>query len=138
MQQIKHPELTEKIIGVFFNVYHELGWGFVESVYDEAFSVSLTEAGLVVRRQVPLAVWYHGQQIGEFKPDMIVNELVLLELKAVDRLEASHDAQLLNYLKATDFEVGLLLNFGPQPQIHRRVFDNARKAARAFKKTVSG
>ncbi|MCI0621989.1 MAG: GxxExxY protein [Acidobacteria bacterium] len=127
---LKHYELTEKIIGVFFQVYNELGHGFLESVYLEAMAIALLDAGLVVGKQSSIPVWFRGRQVGDFRPDFFVENLVILELKAVRALESSHDAQLLNYLRATDIEIGLLLNFGPKPQFKRMVFDNARKKSR--------
>jgi len=122
-----HAALTEKAIGVIYSVYNELGHGFLESVYEEAMSIALQASGLRVERQVHLPVWFRGRQVGEFKADMIVEGAVLLELKAVRTLEPSHEAQTLHYLRSTNVEVALLLNFGPRPQIKRLVFDNARK-----------
>jgi GxxExxY protein len=87
---MKHEELTEKIIGVFYRVYKELGHGFLESVYEEAMAISLSESGLVVARQSAVPVWFHGKKIGDFKADLVVNNLVLLELKALKRLEQAH------------------------------------------------
>jgi GxxExxY protein len=127
---MKHEALTEKIIGVFYRVYKELGHGFLESVYQEAMAISLSEAGLSVTRQLAVPIWYHGKRIGDFKADLVVNNLVLLELKALKRLEQAHEAQTLNYLRATEFEVALLLNFGPSSQLKRFVFDNDKKASR--------
>ena len=129
---MKHEELTEKIIGVFYSVYRELGYGFLESVYEEAMTLSLCEVGLTVSRQLLVPVWYHGKKIGEFKADLVVNNLVLLELKAVKRLEQVHESQTLNYLRATDFEIALLFNFGPQAQFKRLIFDNDKKAGRVY------
>jgi len=123
----KHQELTEKIIGVFYAVYNELGHGFLESVYEAAFVIALGESGVQVKRQIQVPVWYHNQQIGDFRADLLVEERVLVELKAVRLLETSHEIQLLNYLKATTIEVGLLLNFGSRPQVKRLAFDNERK-----------
>jgi len=127
----KHAELTEKIIGVFYDVYNELGYGFLESVYEEALAIALCEAGLTVERQVPVPVWFHGQNVGQFRADMLVSTSVLLELKSARTLEAAHEAQLLHYLKSTQIEIGLLLNFGARPQFRRLLFDNGRKKIRA-------
>jgi len=127
---LKHKELTEKIIGVFYEVYNELGHGFLESVYEEAMAVALPQAGLKVERQVPLRVTFRGTVIGDFRADLLVESSVLLELKAGRELEPAHEAQLLNYLRATEIEVGLLLNFGPKPQFKRLVFENSRKEIR--------
>ena len=124
---LKHRELTEKIIGVFYNVYNELGHGFLESVYENAMAIDLQDAGLKVQRQVPLPVWFRSEKVGDFKADILVEESVLLELKCVRVFEPVHEAQLLNYLKATEIEIGLLFNFGPFPQFRRLVFENQRK-----------
>lgn len=129
--KLRHSELTEKIIGVFYEVYNDLGWGFVEAVYENALTLALAEAGLTVRRQVPIAVWYRGQQIGEFRADLVINDLVLLELKAAKSIDPSFEKQTLNYLRATNVEVALILNFGPAPQFRRLLFDNEQKGLRA-------
>src|SRR6266699_6121795 len=114
--QLKHRSLTEQIIGAFFEVYNDLGHGFLESVYEKAFELALTSKGLSVRRQIEIPVWFRGQKVGDFNADMLVQECVLLELKACRALDTAHEAQLLNYLRATEIEVGLLLNFGLKPQ----------------------
>jgi len=124
----KHWDLCHQIVGVFYSVYNELGYGFLEAVYEEALAIGLGEAG--PSRQVPTPIWFHGRTIGEYKADVIVNRVVLLELKAARILDSSHEAQILNYLRATDIEVGLLLNFGPKPQFKRFVFENDRKGIR--------
>jgi len=126
----KHRELTEKIIGVFYDVYNELGHGFLESVYEEAMAIALGQAGLQVERQVPLKVIFRGEVVGDFRADVVVEGAVILELKAVSGIDPAHEAQLLNYLRATEIEVGLLMNFGPRPQFKRLVFENARKQIR--------
>lgn len=124
---LRCSEITEKIIQVFFAVYNELGCGFLESVYEEAMAIALTEAGLQVQRQVPTPVWFRGRQIGDFKADILVENLVVIELKAARAIDLAFEKQLLNYLRATEIEVGLLLNFGPRPQFRRFVFGNERK-----------
>ena len=123
----KHKELTQKIIGVFYEVYNELGHGFLESVYEEAMLIALAETGLRTGQQVPTPVWFRGRMVGDFKADIFVEGAVILELKAARAIEPIHEAQLLNYLRATDIEVGLLLNFGIKPQFKRMAFDNDRK-----------
>ena len=128
-----HGEITEKILGVFFNVYNELGHGFLESVYEVAMCQALEEVGLTVECQVPVPVWFRGRQIGQFFADILVSKVVLLELKCVRKLETVHDAQLLHYLRATPIEVGLLLNFGPRAEFRRLLFDNPRKAIREIR-----
>lgn len=123
----KHSELTEQIIGAFYTVYSTLGYGFLENVYVKALMIELKKRSLNVRDELPIHVYYDGQLIGEYFADLVVNELVILEIKAAKTLAAEHEAQLLNYLKATPYEVGLLLNFGPKPETKRRSFDNNRK-----------
>lgn len=129
--QLKYGALTEKIIGVFFDVYNELGHGFLESVYEESMALALQDAGLNLKRQLALPVWFRKQKVGDFRADLLVEDTVLLELKCVRVFEPIHEAQLLNYLKATEVEIGLLFNFGPTPQFRRLLFDNDRKKIRA-------
>jgi GxxExxY protein len=123
----KYAVLTQKIIGVFYEVYNELGTGFLESVYQKSLALALESDGLSVCSRVDIPVWFRGHQVGHFEGDMLVERCVLLELKAARALDSSHQAQLLNYLRATGVEVGLLLNFGPKPEFKRLVFDNTRK-----------
>jgi GxxExxY protein len=134
----KHSDLTEKIIGAFFDVYNELGYGFSESVYENALLLELENHGLQVEQQVPIKVYYHGQAIGQYWADILVNDAVILELKAVRQILEEHEAQLLNYLKATQYEVGLLLNFGPKAQHLRKVYDNNRKGSLNWVHSKSG
>jgi GxxExxY protein len=126
----KHGDITQKVIGVFYDVYNELGYGFLESVYQKALGLALNGAGLHVCAPIKISVWFRGTKVGYFEGDMLVEKCVLLELKATRALDSSHQAQLLNYLRATDIEIGLLLNFGPKPEFKRLLFDNARKANR--------
>jgi GxxExxY protein len=127
---LKQGDLTEKIIGVFYDVYNELGYGFLECVYEESLVIALHEAGLATNRQVPLPVWFRGRKVGEFRADVPVENRMLLELKSARALDPAHEAQLLHYLKSTEVEVGLLLNFGVHPQFRRLLFDNDRKKIR--------
>jgi GxxExxY protein len=127
---LKYAELTDKIIGVFFDVYNELGHGFLESVYEESLEIALRDVGLKVDRQIAVPVWFRKQQVGDFRADLLVQNLVLLELKCVRVLERAHEAQLLHYLRSTNIEIGLLLNFGLHPQFRRLLFDNERKKIR--------
>jgi GxxExxY protein len=124
---LKHRELTQKIIGVFYEVYNELGHGFLESVYQKSLILALNQAGLTVHSPVDIPVWFRGHQVGHFEGDVLVEECVLLELKAANTIHNSHQAQLLNYLRATDIEIGVLLNFGVKPEFKRLVYDNLRK-----------
>jgi len=125
--RFNHEAITQRIIGVFFDVYNELGYGFLEPVYQEAMSMALRSAGLQVEREFGLEAHFRGQLIGMFKADLLVNGCVIVELKAVKELARSHDAQVLNYLRAGMLEVALLLNFGPRAQIRRLAFSNDRK-----------
>ena len=127
--QLLHHELTGKILGAFYSVYRELGGGFVEAVYERALAKELTRLRLTVDCQVPITVSYKNRPVGLFRADILVNNLVLLELKARPAIEPTHESQLLNCLRATPVEVGLLLNFGPQPQFKRFVFSNRRKTS---------
>ncbi len=126
--ELKHADITDKILSAFFKVvYPELGYGFLEKVYENAMMIALNTAGVCVRNQVPIPVHFQGKLVGEYAADLLVEECVIVELKAVSRLLAEHEAQLLNYLRATPYEVGLLLNFGPKPEFIRRAFNNDRK-----------
>ena len=126
----KHGEITQKVIGVFFDVYNELGYGFLESVYEKSLEFALISHGLNACRKIKIPVSFRGHSVGDFEADMLVENRVLLELKSSRALDSSHEAQLLNYLRATDIEVGLLLNFGLKPEFKRLVFDNPRKSIR--------
>ena len=121
----------EPIIGAFYNVYNELGHGFLESVYREAMVIALREKGLQVEREKTVTVRFHNETVGVFRADLIVGSAVIVELKCARMLDSSHEAQLLNYLKATDFEVGLLLNFGTRPTFKRLVLETARHSVYA-------
>jgi GxxExxY protein len=126
-RRYKHAELTEQVIGVFYEVYNELGIGFLEKVYQEAMALVLRSKGIAVQCEVSLPVWFRGTKIGAYEADLVVAGVVLVELKAGKALDSSHEAQLLNYLRSTEIEVGLLLNFGPRPQVRRFAFENERK-----------
>jgi len=127
---LKHSGVTEKAIRIFYDVFNELGHGFVESIYAGALAIAFQESGLSVAREVSVPVWFRGQKVGQYYADFIVEGVVLLELKTARVLESAHEAQLLHYLRATDVEVGLLLNFGLRPQFRRLLFDNDRKRIR--------
>lgn len=124
---MKYKEDTDKIINAFYKVYNTLGFGFLEKVYEKALIIELKKIGLNARAQVPVKVHYQELEIGDYFADIIVNDRVILELKALDALCDEHSYQLVNYLKATKIEVGLLLNFGKKPQIKRKIFDNEYK-----------
>ena len=123
----KFKDLTEKIINVFYTVYNRLGYGFLEKVYEKAMMIEFKKRGVRAASQFPIKVFYENEIIGEYFADILVDNKVIVEIKAGKVLAAENEAQLLNYLKATDIEVGPLLNFGPKPEIKRRVFDNCRK-----------
>ncbi len=124
---LKSQKITESIIKVFYNVYNQLGYGFLEKVYENAMMMDLEEEGFNANAQSPIKVLYNGNIIGEYFADIIADDEVIIEIKATKKLAVEHEAQLLNYLKATRIEVGLLLNFGPKPEIKRKVFDNNKK-----------
>ena len=129
MAEGKHADLTEKIIGAFYRVYNTLGYGFSEKAYENALAIELRKLGLKVEQQARIVVYYEGEVVGEYQADLVVNDVVIVELKAVRQLADEHEAQLLNYLKATIIQVGLLLNFGPKADIKRKVYDNERKGS---------
>jgi len=126
---LKHSSITDAIIGAFYEVYNELGHGFLESVYREALAFVLAKRGLSVEREKTVTVKFRNTTVGVFRTDLLVGNAVIVELKCARSLDPVHEAQLLNYLKATQFEVGLLLNFGTRPQFRRMLLDNARKQA---------
>lgn len=117
----KHIDLTEKIIGCAYKVYNELGAGFIEKVYENALMIELKNEGLATQQQYPVKVYYKGTLIGDYVADIVVEEKVIVELKAVSQLTKAQEVQLVNYLKATRLEVGLLINFGDQVSIKRKV-----------------
>ena len=127
---LKHRELTERIIGIFYDVYNELGHGFLESVYRDSMRSALEQAGLSCAWEAAVPVWFRGQDVGQFRADLIVEGLVILELKTAASVDRSHEAQLYNYLRATEIEVGLLFNFGRHPEFRRVVFSNEEKKIR--------
>jgi GxxExxY protein len=126
-EDVKYEELTQQIIKAFYTVYNTLGYGFLEKVYERAMAIELRKMDLQVKCQYPVKVYYDGQVVGDFSADMLVEDCIIVELKAPRSLVTEDEAQLLNYLNATEYEVGLLLNFGPKPEIKRKVFDNERK-----------
>jgi len=127
---LRHGSVTDKILRLFYDVYNELGHGFLESVYHRSLVLALESAGLNVCSRVAIPVWFRGHQVGCFEADILVESCVLLELKVARTLDSSHQAQLLNYLRATEIEVGLLLNFGEKPEFKRLIFDNLKKKSR--------
>jgi GxxExxY protein len=122
-----HGGTTDRILQVYYSVHAELGHGFLEKVYQRAMIIALMEANLRLEQSVRLTVLFRGHQIGDFWPDLIVEGVVLLEIKAGQTLENWHSAQVLNYLRASHLEVGLLLNFGSKPEFKRLLLTNDRK-----------
>jgi GxxExxY protein len=121
-KELKHKELSERIIAAAYNVHNELGYGFLEKVYRNALAIELEEAGIKCIVEVPLKVSYHNKIVGDYFADIIVDDKIIVEVKAVSKLESVHEVQLVNYLKATGISVGLLINFGQSVEIKRRVF----------------
>ncbi|MBW1861437.1 MAG: GxxExxY protein [Deltaproteobacteria bacterium] len=126
-QDFKHEELTENIIQIFYRVYNKLGYGFLEKIYENALMIEFKKEGISAVPQHAINVSYEGEIIGEYYADILVEKKVIVEIKATRHLVKENEAQLLNYLKATDIEVGLLFNFGVKPEIKRKAFDNLRK-----------
>ena len=129
-RRLLEERLTRRILRGFFDVFNELGAGYLESVYSSSLAIALTDAGLVVRREVELPVFFRGRRVGDFRADLVIEERVIVEVKAGRALEPAHDAQLDNYLRASGIEVGLLLHFGHQPKFRRRVCQNFRDRIR--------
>ena len=126
-ENYKHAEITEKIIKAFYNVYNKLGFGFLEKVYEHAILIELRKMGVGVVNQYMIKVFYDGVEVGNYFADLFVENSVIVEIKAAEGLIEEHKAQLVNYLKATNIEVGLLLNFGKKPSFKRKVFSNEFK-----------
>ncbi len=122
-----HKEITSAIISAFYTVYNTLGYGFLEKVYENALVIELEKQGLKVQTQVPIQVYYEEKNVGNYFADLLVSETVIVELKATEKLISAHEAQLINYLKATQFEVGLLLNFGKEAKFKRKILTQQKK-----------
>jgi GxxExxY protein len=123
-----YEDKTELIIKAFYKVYNSLGYGFLEKVYHNALLIELEEIGMEVKSQYPISVYYERNQVGEYYADIIVVECIIIENKVAETLKEEHEYQLINYLKATKIEVGLLLNFGKKPSFKRKYFTNDRKS----------
>ena len=132
MEERQHSRITDHVIFCYYNVYNKLGYGFLEKVYEKALLIELKGRDVLAVPQHPIIVHYEGHIIGEYFSDLLVENKVIVEIKAIRNFLPEHDAQLLNYLKATDIEVGLLLNFGPKPEVRRKAFSNTRKANRTL------
>ena len=126
-QDFKYKELTEKIIEIFYRVYNKLGYGFLEKVYEKAMMIEFKKENISAVSQSAIKVLYEGEIVSEYFADILILGKIIVEIKAVKNIAEEHEAQLLNYLKAIDIEVGLLLNYGPKPSFKRKAFDNLRK-----------
>jgi GxxExxY protein len=126
-QDFKYKELTNRLIKIFYKVYGKPGYGFLEKIYENAMMIEFKKDGITAIAQAPIKVHYEGEVVGEYYADIPVEDKIIIELKALNNLAGENEAQLLNYLKATNIEVGLLFNFGPKPEVKRKAFDNIRK-----------
>jgi GxxExxY protein len=126
MENFKHQDITEAIIRAFYKVYNTLGYGFLEKVYENALFHELVKMGFLVEKQKRIKVYYDAIEVGDYFADLVVDDLVIIEIKAAEGLVIEHEYQLINYLKATDKEIGLLLNFGKTPQVKRKIFSSKK------------
>ncbi|GGD18403.1 GxxExxY protein [Flavobacterium orientale] len=127
MTNLLHKSITDAIIKSYYNVYNELGYGFLEKVYQNAMFIELTSLGYKVEAQKQIKVYYKNNLVGEYYSDLLVEDKVIVELKATELLMNVHIAQIMNYLKATPIEVGMLLNFGEEKEFKRIIYTNNRK-----------
>ena len=121
-----HSEITSVIINSFYQVYNQLGYGFLESVYQKAMIIELSSMGIAFLSNFGIEVFYKGQRIDHYVADIVVSERVIVEIKAVETILRVHEAQLVNYLKATGIEVGILLNFGKKAEFRRKVYTEGK------------
>tara|TARA_B100000315_G_C14290084_1_gene456981 strand:- start:176 stop:598 length:423 start_codon:yes stop_codon:yes gene_type:complete len=129
---MKYEDVTEKIIKVFYKIYNTLGYGFLEKVYEKAMIIELNKLRMKFINQCPLKVFYEKEVIGDYIADFIIEDKIIIEIKAIKQLSKEDESQLLNYLTATSYEVGLLLNYGVKPEIKRKVYDNELKKYKAY------
>jgi GxxExxY protein len=122
-----HKEITDKIINAYYKVYNALDYGFLEKVYENSLAIALRKSGLKIEQQKNIKVYYETEEVGDYYADLLVEDLVIIELKAAKALSEEHEAQLINYLKATRIEVGRLINFGKEPNFKRKIFENKFK-----------
>ncbi len=134
--ELLHQELTGDILNCFYAVHKSMGIGFAEKVYENSLFVELEETGHKCKRQQPISVYYKGRLVGEYFADLVVDDLVIIELKAAECIVSEHEAQLINYLKATKYEVGMLLNFGKDAKFKRKVLSNSNKPHLDFPKSA--
>jgi GxxExxY protein len=130
--RLLHHSLSEQLIGAFYDVYNELGYGFTENVYQRAMAYALDDRGVPRAREVPVAVYYKERLVGDFRADLIVDDRIVVECKSVPALASSHEKQILNYLAITGLQVGFLLNFGPNTEFRRFVMTVDRSRRRQF------
>ena len=121
-KNLEYKDITDKILNSFYSVYNELGYGFLEKIYENALFIELTGNGLKCVKQKPISVYYKSKLVGEYFADMVVEEKIILELKAAECILKEHEHQLVNYLRSTEMNVGLLLNFGKKPEFKRKIF----------------
>ena len=133
----KHSETTQKIIAAFYKVYNTLGYGFLEKVYVNSMLIELKKSGFTCEKQQEIIVFYEGEEVGFYISDITVNNQVIIEIKAAETICEEHEFQLINYLKATEIEVGLLLNFGKKPEVKRRVFTNQPNHSKSYESASS-
>jgi len=122
-----HADITEKIIEAAYYVYDYHGFGYLESVYENSMAIKLRQMGFDVKTQHPIKVYFEGEVVGDFKADLIIDDTIIVELKAVESMHKRHEVQLVNYLKSTEVEIGLLINFGDELKFKRKIFSNNRK-----------
>jgi len=127
-----YKEITEKIIKAYYKVYNTLGYGFLEKVYENSMAIELRKMGFEVKCQYPITVYYESETVGEYFADIIIDDLIVLELKASKNISEEHENQLVNYLKATKIELGLLMNFGKEAEYKRKVFMNKNKKLKSY------
>jgi GxxExxY protein len=130
LMPIQEKELSNEIIRTFYHVYNELGYGFLEKVYHNALLFALSKKGYQCESKKKVVVYFEGMQVGEYYPDLIINNSIILEIKTSEGLSFENECQLINYLRATDIEIGLLLNFGKKPEFRRKFYTNDRKRIR--------
>lgn len=122
-----HKKITDIIIGAYYDVYNELGYGFLEKIYQNAFYLELVKRGLKIETQKQIKVFYKGKEVGVYYADLVIEDIIILELKAAEYLTESDECQLINYLRGTDIELGILFNFGKKPEFRRKIFENENK-----------
>ncbi|MDX1586775.1 MAG: GxxExxY protein [Balneolaceae bacterium] len=131
-----HKEVTGTIIKSFYNVYNKLGYGFLEKVYEKALIIELEKRGLNCVSQYPIEVRYKGRIVGDYFADIFVGNCIIVEIKASEFINLEHELQLINYLRATDTEIGLLLNFGKKPEFRRKIYTNNNNVSPISAKSV--